>query len=65
MSCGIGRRCGSDMAWLWQRPVATASIHPLAWDLPNREEGRKEGEHRKAHMINIHVSESSQGNTLM
>ena len=28
VSCGVGRRCGSDLAllWLWCRPVATAPI---------------------------------------
>ena len=32
MSCGVGRRCGSDLAllWLWCRPAATAPIQPLA-----------------------------------
>ena len=36
MSCGVGRRCGSDLAllWLWRRPVATALIRPLAWEPP-------------------------------
>ena len=35
-SCGVGRRRGSDPAllWLWRRPVATARIRPLAWELP-------------------------------
>ena len=39
MSCGVGRRCGSDLAllWLWRRPVATAPIGPLAWDPPYAE----------------------------
>ena len=34
MSCGVGRRCGSDMAllWLWLWLAATASISPLAWE---------------------------------
>jgi len=34
VSCGVGRRCGSDPAllWLWRRPVATAAIRPLAWE---------------------------------
>ena len=36
MSCGVGRRRGSDLAllclWLW--PAATALISPLAWDPP-------------------------------
>ena len=36
MSCGVGRRCGSDLAllWLWSRPAATAPIRPLAWEPP-------------------------------
>ena len=36
MSCGVGRRHGSDPAllWLWLRPVATALIRPLAWEPP-------------------------------
>ena len=36
MSCGIGRRRGSDLAllWLWCRPAATALIRPLAWLCP-------------------------------
>ena len=36
MSCGVGRRRGSDMVllWLWCRPAATAPTQPLAWELP-------------------------------
>ena len=36
MSCGIGRRQGSDpvLPWLWYRPAATAPIRPLAWEPP-------------------------------
>ena len=36
MSCGVGRRCGSDseLLWLWHRPVATTLIGPLAWEPP-------------------------------
>ena len=36
MSCGVGRRCGSDPMWLWLwcRPAAAAPIHPLAWIPP-------------------------------
>ena len=35
MSCGVGRSHGSDLMllWLWHRPVATAPIGPLAWEL--------------------------------
>ena len=37
MSCGVGRRRGSDLAllWLWQLQLATtALIRPLAWEPP-------------------------------
>ena len=35
MSCGVGHRRGSDLAWLWlwRRPAAVALIRPLAWEL--------------------------------
>ena len=32
MSCGVGRRCSSDLAWLWL--AAVAPIRPLAWEPP-------------------------------
>ena len=37
MSCGVGCRCGLDLAllWPWHRPVATAPIGPLTWELPH------------------------------
>ena len=37
VSCGVGRRRGSDLAllWLWRRPAATALIRPLAWEPPH------------------------------
>ena len=36
MSCGVGRRCGSDLVllYLWHKLPATALIQPLAWDPP-------------------------------
>ena len=36
MSCGVGRRHGSDPAllWLWHRPAATAPIRLLAREPP-------------------------------
>ena len=39
MSCGIGRRLGSDLVllWLWRRLAATALIRPLAWKHPYAE----------------------------
>ena len=35
MSCGVGCRCGSDVALLllWCRPAAAALIQCLAWEL--------------------------------
>ena len=37
MSCGVGRRRGSDpvLPWLWWRPAATAPIRPLGWEPPH------------------------------
>ena len=36
VSCGVGRRRGSDLVllWLWHRLAATALIRPLAWEPP-------------------------------
>ena len=36
MSCGVGRRHGSDpwLPWLRCRPAATTRIWPIAWELP-------------------------------
>jgi len=44
VSCGVGRRRGSDPAllWLWRRPVATAPIQPLAWEPPYAAEAAQE-----------------------
>ena len=35
-SCGVGRRCGSDLVllWLWCRGAAVALIRLLAWEPP-------------------------------
>ena len=37
VSCGVGRRCSSDLAllWLWCRLAAAAPIKPLAWETPH------------------------------
>ena len=39
MSCGVGCRCGSDLALLclWHWPVAAAPVQPLAWEAPYAE----------------------------
>ena len=36
VSCGVDRRCGSDLVslWLWCRPAAAAPIRPAAWEPP-------------------------------
>ena len=36
MSCGVGRRRGSDhlLLWLWRRPAAAALIQTLTWEPP-------------------------------
>ena len=36
LSCGVGRRLGSDpqLLWLWCRLAARALIRPLAWEPP-------------------------------
>ena len=35
-SCGIGPRCGSELAllWQWSKPAGTTQILPLGWELP-------------------------------
>ena len=36
MSCGVGHRCGLDLAllWRWHRIAAAAPGQSLAWELP-------------------------------
>ena len=54
MSCDVSCRCGSDLIWLWRRPVVAAPTQPLAWEPPyvigvalkrqrKKERGKKEG----------------------
>ena len=55
MSCGVGSRCGSDLAllWLWCRLAAVAPIGPLAWEPPYatsvalKSKKKKEGKKKK------------------
>ena len=35
LSCAVGCRCGSDLAWLRHRLAAVALIQPLAWKPPH------------------------------
>ena len=52
MSCGVGHRNGLDLELLWCRPAATATIQPLAWELPYAMsvalEGKKKKKKKKA-----------------
>ena len=34
MSCGVGSRRGSDLAWVWHSLATVALILPLAWEPP-------------------------------
>ena len=49
MSCGVGRRCGSDpsLLCLWRRPAVTAPIQPLAWEPPYAAGAALENEKRQ------------------
>ena len=56
MSCGIGRRHGSDpmLLWLWHSAAATAPIRPLAWEPPYAAgEALKNKKTKKKKKINI------------
>ena len=35
VSCGVGGRHNSGLAWLWRRLAAAVLIGPLAWELPH------------------------------
>ena len=61
MSCGVGRRCGSDptLLWLSYRAAATAPIRPLAWEPPyasgealKRQKTKKKGGREKKNLDN-------------
>ena len=68
MSCGVGRRHGSDLAllWLWWRPAATAPIQPLAWEplyaagaaleKAKRHTHTKEGTNLRQHLVPEHLA---------
>ena len=57
MSCGVGRRHGSDLTllWLWYRPAATAPIQPLAWESPYAVAAAQEMAKRQYIHIHIHT----------
>ena len=59
MSCGVGRRLGSDPAllWPWHRPAATAQIRPLAWESPYAEGAARKRQKKKKN-LSIHTDNS-------
>ena len=70
VSCGVGRRCGSDpvLLWLWCRTAAVALIQPLVWEPPyaagtalKRQKEKKRKEKKKIcclphHHLVIHLA---------
>ena len=62
VSCGIGRRRGSDpeLLWLWRRLGATAPIRPLAWEPPYAaaaaQEIAKKTKKKKKKYIMLHLN---------
>ena len=66
MSCGVGRRCGSDpeLLWLQCRPVATARIRPLAWEPPHAEGATLEKTKRQQTKTNSNPPYKKQDNDI-
>ena len=77
MSCGVGRRCGSDPMWrrLWRRPEAAGLIRPLAWKPPYavgavlKSKKKKKGKNKskkphKSPAANAYIETLPQGPTL-
>ena len=68
MSCGIGRRCGLDLALLWLccRPAAVALIRPLAWEPPyvcgaKKKKKRSSSDHEKKKLKDVASSDTEMG----
>ena len=53
MSCGVGRRRGSDLARLWLWPAATDPIRPLTWEPPCTTGTALKKKKRKENLMNI------------
>ena len=62
VSCGVGRRCGSDpqLLWLWRRLEATAVIRPLAWEPPYALEAALEKAKRQSKQTKQNKTKTSQ-----
>ena len=64
VSCGVGLKCGLDLALLWRRLVALASTGPLAWKPPyatgatlkSLKKGKNEDSHGSVSWLkNVHL----------
>ena len=58
MSCGVGHKCGLDMAllWLWCGPAAVAPIRPLGWELPYAADAALEKTKKKTKTKTLSIS---------
>ena len=65
MSCGVGRRCGSNLMllWLWCRLVTVALIGPLAWEPPYATSVglKKQKQKKKERKIRIYITKEEGG----
>ena len=62
MSCGVGRRHGSDpmLLWLWRRPAAMALIESLTWEPQHAASVALKSTHtKKKNPTSIHEDEGS------
>ena len=61
MSCGVGHRCSSYLAWLWHRPATAALIQPLAWESPYAvgETQKRKKERKKKESLRSAASEET------
>ena len=50
MSCGVGGRCGSDLAWLWLW-LWLAVVAPLAWEPPYAMGAPQKENEKKIHQV--------------
>ena len=59
MSCGVGRRRGSEpqLLWLRHRLAATALIRPLAWEPPHAAGAalKRQIKTKKTHRLLVHT----------
>ena len=62
MNCGVGCRCGLDLALLHQLPAAAAPIHPQAWENSCAKSvaiKKKKKKKKKSWLVLFHISSVS------